>query len=334
VAEKEEKSASIPWLPLITLIGVGSGLLLFFPQLTSSRPGGGEPQLAEKTFDDQTVDARLWQDPLGVAIASQQKEEKQNSTHSIKSFQELLINKCFAESAEQANRVEIFAVMVPGGPYVEDVERRLRSRRAVVEGLSKAGYNPEKDHEIGYFSVPWPPLQPSVTTCVALLEANRNNDEGHRIASVQMWATRGGKEPETHNLLVPYEWCEPGIFQVTNPKTGKPFDVKKPIPHILLLWLTDDAFGDAPLARLADLISWFRLTFYDYGRVDSERFLVYDYGRVNSVPLPVFNVLGPDNSGTLRKMVLEAKEDTWNDDTRECLTTTHVYSSQAGAAES
>src|SRR5260221_4016231 len=87
-----------------------------------------------------------------------------------------------------------------------------------------------------------------------------------------------------------------------------------------MLWLTDDAFRDAPLARLADLISWFRLTFYDYGRVDS-------------VPLPVFNVLGPDNSGTLRKMVLEAKDDLWDDETRRSLETTHVYSSQAAAAD-
>jgi hypothetical protein len=51
-------------------------------------------------------------------------------------------------------------------------------------------------------------------------------------------------------------------------------------------------------------------------------------------PLPVFTVLGPDNSGTLRTMVMEAKDDPWNDETRQCLTTTHIYSSQAAAAES
>ena len=54
MAENEEKSASIPWLPLITLIGVGSGVLLFFPQLISSRPGGGDLQLAGDTLDRQT----------------------------------------------------------------------------------------------------------------------------------------------------------------------------------------------------------------------------------------------------------------------------------------
>jgi hypothetical protein len=74
--ENEEKATSIPWLPLITLIGVGSGVLLFFPQLTSSRPRGGDPQLGGSTFNSQTIDARLWQDPLGVAAADQEVNEK------------------------------------------------------------------------------------------------------------------------------------------------------------------------------------------------------------------------------------------------------------------
>ena len=63
-------------VPLITLIGVGSGVFLFLPQLLSSRPGGGDPRLARNTFDEQPIDARLWQDPLGVATANREKTEK------------------------------------------------------------------------------------------------------------------------------------------------------------------------------------------------------------------------------------------------------------------
>jgi hypothetical protein len=167
VAEKEEKSVSVPWLPLLTLIGVVSGVLFFFPQLISSRPGGGDIRLAEYTFDPQTVDARLWQDPLGVTFENWQRHLESGKAHSISLFQDGLINRCFVASpkfppkeelrlVEQANqqpaltqRVKILAVMIPGGPYVEDVERRLRSRRAVIEGLGVAGYDPEKDHELG-----------------------------------------------------------------------------------------------------------------------------------------------------------------------------------------
>jgi hypothetical protein len=340
MAEKEENSASIPWLPLITLIAAGSGVLLFFPQLISSRPGGGDSRLAGNTFDYQSIDARLWQDPLGVAISDREKNErrseeakqKSSAAHSVVQFQKLLITKCFAKSAnypivqsaiyplddelrfeDQASHVLVLAVMIPGGPYVEDVERRLRSRRAVIEALGMADYNPEKDHEIGYFYVPWRPLEPNVATCVRMLEQSRIEDESSPSAvdSGIQPARSNSKKPDANGLLVPYEWCEPADI-------GAP---KNTVAHLLVLWLSDDAFRDAPLARLADLISWFRLKPFSAPQVDFS-------------PLPAFAVLGPDNSGTLHTMVTEAEENPWNNETRQCLATTHFYSSQAAAAES
>jgi hypothetical protein len=333
MAEKEENSPSIPWLPLITLIGVGSGVLLFFPQLLSSRPGGGDPQLAGNTFDEQTVDARLWQDPLGVASADREKTEKdetekkqKSEAHSVTCFQKLLIQKCFAESAinplnkefrfaAQASQLEVFAVMIPGGPYVEDVERRLRARRAVIEALGRAGYDPEKDDEIGYSAIPWQPLAPDAGMGVSALEKKRTEDQAEWLPTLPgiQPARHDWKGPDQkRDLLIPYEWCEQASF---SPE-------RKPVAHLLVLWITDDAFFDAPLARLSDLISWFRLKFNS------------TYGVGELLPLPLFNVLGPDNSGTLHKMVIEAKEDRWNDETRRCLSTKHIYSSQAAAAES
>jgi hypothetical protein len=96
VADKDQKSASISWLPLlIGLIGASGGVFLLFPQLTSSRPGGGEPRLTGATFDEQAINAGLWQDPLGVAIADWQAHEH-CVEHSVTRFQELVIDKCFA----------------------------------------------------------------------------------------------------------------------------------------------------------------------------------------------------------------------------------------------
>ena len=332
MAETEEKSNSIPWLPLITLIGVSSGVFFFFPQLISSRPGGGESQLAGNTFDYQTIVARLWQDPLGVAIADREKNTDQESkekfqkycaVHCVAEFQRLVIEKCFAKSAnyrldddsgfseEQSKQIRILAVMIPGGPYVEDVERRLRSRCAVIEGLASEGYVPEKDDEIGYFDVPWQPLEPNVTASVRMLEKKRLEDE--KCSS----STEPRIQPSRRNcdgsnaagLPVPYEWFAPeGVGD------------EKPVEHVLVLWLIDNSFRDAPLARLADLISWFRLKAVD--RFDAHVFSP-----------PVFKVLGPDNSGTLHTMVMEAAEDPWSTEMRECLATTHIYSCQASAAE-
>ena len=211
MAEQEEKSAPIPWLPLITLIGAGSGFLLLFPQLTSSRPGGGDSRLAGNTFDHQTIDARLWQDPLGVAISDREKNEKRgeeakqknSAAHSVVEFQKLLIKKCFADSAnyplvrsiiyplddelrleDQASQVQVLAVMIPGGPYVEDVERRLRSRRAVIEALGVADYNPEKDQQPPAAEPPpQPPAEPEPTP-VDDVELPDDLDSGADLTSV------------------------------------------------------------------------------------------------------------------------------------------------------
>ncbi len=196
MAEKEEISGGFPWLPLVTLLTVGSGVILLLPQITSSRPGGGDPKLVQ-TFDPQAINARLWQDPLGVVIADQgtnvATELKLPNEHSIDHFQDLLIEKCIPkppffpltrerlikENAERGResteRLQICAVMIPGGPYVEDVERRIRARRAVIEALGEAHYRPEQDHELGYVCLPWQPLVQNVTAAVSRLERNRAN---------------------------------------------------------------------------------------------------------------------------------------------------------------
>jgi hypothetical protein len=330
--ETDDSSGSFPWIPLITAIGLVSGFLLFLPQITSSRPGGGDPKLANPSFAPQSIDARLWQDPLGSAAADIEEEKKLEAvqpitrsldaiqSHEIEQFQRLLIDKILTGEASSntvtilpnaLERLEVLAVLVPGGPYVEDVERRLRARRAIVEALGEKGYEPEEDHKLQYFNVPWQSLAPNcrrAITAVQEMRGREENDLPRSSGGQSLIPTRAKGRPLGPNLLVPFEWYERDRFS-----TGK-----SNIVHMLVLWLNDDAFLDAPLTRLSDLISWFR---------------VFDFNDKQLLPLPQFNILGPDNSGTLRKMVLETKENEWNDSTRDCLATTHIYSSQAAAAD-
>ncbi len=269
MAENQQTSGDFPWLPLITLIAVGSGVFFLLPQITTSRPGGGDPKLVT-TFDPQAINARLWQDPLGVVSVDQDRDKERpqsRMTHSIRLFQELLRAKYFWESpnlvltrenlreasAQRLQRFQPFdicAVMIPGGPYVEDVERRIRARRAVIEGLGLAHYGPEKDHEVGYICLPWRPLAQNVSPSVSMLEEDRNaSQEPATAPSVRPKPVRQGSESlDNPSLLVPYEWFEVEDCGVEG----------TPDRHLLMLWLNDDAFVDAPLARLADLVSWFR----------------------------------------------------------------------------
>lgn len=347
MAESEEQSATIPWLSLITLICISTGIIFFFPQLTSSRPGGGDSTLLTKRFGDETVNARLWQDPLGVAIEDGEsvgedgQKKKYNFPHSITRFQELFIAKCtnrqnpeiwhslerqLPDLTRYPEGVQILAVMIPGGPYVEDVERRLRSRRAVLEALGSGwrsrGFDPEKEHEIGYFSVPWPGYGPTTTLSAHSVEKSRSKnyrvfDQHKRPLSRHI--TEGAIMPvrrltpyqlrtdTRRSLLIPFEWCE-AEYPETQPS------------QVLILWLNDEEFVDAPIARLADLISWFQLR------------LINTTGHAN-LYLPSLTVLGPDNSGTLHQMLVETNEHPWSKETAKYLATTHILSSQASAAE-
>ena len=45
----------------------------------------------------------------------------------------------------------MLGITVPGAPYPEDVERRRRTRYAVLAGLEQAGFGPEDRRHIGYF---------------------------------------------------------------------------------------------------------------------------------------------------------------------------------------
>lgn len=348
MADNEEKS-SIPWLPLITFIAVSSGVLLYFQQLTSSRPGGGDPTLADKTFDSQTIDARLWQDPVAVTIGDSEvtnakgTKRRDEGRHRVDEFRSVFLRQWFGDTDKlnqalvaadpdsvgyHLERLLVLGVMIPGGPYVEDVERRLRSRRAVIEALGsgwrKQTYNPEKDHEIGYFCIPWLRAEPTSESAVKVLQENRRMWQAWSSETLVQYCgiaysgsvncvmrvpCSSGEDADA--LVVPYEWFEPQ----TSDGQRNSFN------HILVLWLIDDAFTDAPLARLADFVSWFELK-SSCGR--SRRELM----------VPTFRVLGPDNSGTLRRMVLEAKKQDWDTDTRECLGAVHMYSNQASAAES
>src|SRR5439155_7818501 len=52
--------------------------------------------------------------------------------------------------------VLLLAVMVDAGPYSEQGESRLRSRQAVLEGLSESGFVPLDGEHIGFVTSAWP----------------------------------------------------------------------------------------------------------------------------------------------------------------------------------
>lgn len=222
MAEQENKGGgSISWANATALlVAVAGGISLLISPIISSRPQKGSRPV--QTVADQDVDARLWQDPLRVAIdhfesAGSRKGDalKRAKEHLDKLSLDISL---LGGSTDGPKKLLILPVMIPGGPYAENNERRLRTRHAVVSGLAVSGYTPQDGERIGYFVLP------------------------------QLDGATEGRSAH----LVPYEWFRRPSenFGLSNPKGAI---------HILILWVRDDLPGAGPLQTLrilAEALRW------------------------------------------------------------------------------
>jgi hypothetical protein len=108
--------------------------------------------------------------------------------------------------------------MVDSGPYSEQAESRLRTRVAVLEGLSESGFVPMDGEHIGFVTANWP-----------LPETNTPSP------------------PIERALLLPWEECE----AVDDPKNVFPTGTKRAV----VVWLPAVSFDSNPLRCFAALIS-------------------------------------------------------------------------------
>lgn len=108
--------------------------------------------------DAQDVDARLWQDPFTAVDAANTDKPPEISPPSSGSkpaakpptthtSQQVYYNTRFTK----ADHVTVLAVTLPGGPYQEAAEARMRRRYAVLSGLANQEYTPVDEQHIGYF---------------------------------------------------------------------------------------------------------------------------------------------------------------------------------------
>jgi len=167
----DDKSSSLLIPNLLVLLLVGWGIYSTPAPLDSSRPEGA-------TFDGvpergmQQVEARLWQDPLAVTYAAIEKAGGGKRTggewepptirgHPLTGIAQVYQN--WKEKTPSGDTPLLFlTVYLPGSPYPQAVERRLRTRYAVISALANAGYQPHSSSNIGCTYYPPKPGQQPV----------------------------------------------------------------------------------------------------------------------------------------------------------------------------
>ncbi len=173
MSEQNTSSDTSSQVPGIAVVAMILGFLVYKDTaFESSRPSMTE---AEKTSTED-VRARLWQDPFeavqlhikqtgysgepGEIIELDKKHSIQmgkapqricnsgNPNNHAHSIEEL---RCQIQRDTQENEeLRVVAVMIPGGPYAEDREWRLRYRYAVISQLTDMNYIPENPEHIGF----------------------------------------------------------------------------------------------------------------------------------------------------------------------------------------
>ena len=224
MADNNKPKFDLPWGTLLPLLAVLAGVIATYKPLVSERPSVPSEKTAP-AIAAQDVDARLWQDPIGVAqkqksLLNQQGDgpAKQASAnlHDICALAALLDQDVKAFS-EIARPVLLLAVMLDAGPYSEQAESRLRTRHAVLEGLSESGFMPIDGEHIGFVTATWPPPEAKVPSL-----------------------------PVKDALLLPWEECE----AIDDRERVFPPDTKR----VVVVWLPAANFNFNPLRCLASLI--------------------------------------------------------------------------------
>ena len=113
----------------------------------------------------QDVNARLWQDPFAAVKNANEETPKKNLSIKVSDGRTLAWEASLADESQSHDNNQIYkdnfpapkdvitviAVTLPGGPYQEAAEDRMRRRYAVLSALANQAATPRDEQHIGYF---------------------------------------------------------------------------------------------------------------------------------------------------------------------------------------
>jgi hypothetical protein len=210
---KGSGESKIALVGVVTLAVALAGVLLVKEPLRSSRPVGTGLEV-KQTTSEQSVRARLWEDPLaavqrGMSDAPSRVVPKSTPGQSADSFlfQRLKpLRLAIADRVKKDEQITVLLVTMSGDPYAESVESRIRDRYAVGTALGVACYVPE--------------------------------DEGH-LSFVEGIAQGAGP-------ALPYEWYRLRKTRVCGEGQDR-------AENTLVVWIPDDALSQGFFATLTSL---------------------------------------------------------------------------------
>jgi len=201
--------------------------------------------------------------PQRICNSGEQLEETE--AHSIEELRCQIQRDTPINKEKNVVDLQVLAVMVPGGPYAEEKEWRLRSRYAVISGMANAGFTPVDAEHIGFVDFK--------KKCINAIKAKEK-----KTAQFCDWPP-----------YMPYEWFEPDRKY----NSGE----KEKANRVLVLWLDNHAYeqNKSPINMLGKL----KEEIMPRHMKNDNKFCQDRCVEIN------FNIIGPHNSTTLQKMYNE-----------------------------
>lgn len=210
--DNPRKSIELPWPAIAAALVALGGVFVYLNPLQTSRPP--ERTGFHLSFNDlQDVDARLWQDPLRTA----------------------------AEHEAQAQaRIEAGRKVPVEDPFhaVKELRKKLRSADSSKHSVSVLAVMIQGGAYAEYSETR---LRMRHAVLEALGKQKYVPQDGEHIGYIKIDQPIDNPDPEWNwqGMIVPFEWCEREVHK----------DVE-PLDQICVLWLRDEEFKNAPLARL------------------------------------------------------------------------------------
>lgn len=215
--KKESKSSfSLPVILLIAAVIAGGVFKLYAP-MDSMRPPH-ESSREDILLTGENILSRMWQDPF-QAVEKHEKRHTEMLPHEHTKCR-LMINPEDNENA--IDSLLVLPVLTTAGIYAEDIEKRLRSRYAVLSALHTAGYRAENASHIG-------------------------------VLDLDFGEIESGAETDKHYHQVPYEWFVLDPLKVEDQKYPTN---NNHVDKVLVLWLGDEYFHEKGLETLSKLFCY------------------------------------------------------------------------------
>ncbi|HEX3494865.1 MAG TPA: hypothetical protein VHT48_05795 [Methylocella sp.] len=260
--------------------------------------------LAEARLEEhaapQEVEARLWQDPIGAVDKFRDRSGARDVEQKCLANPLLEAPPCKLPLGKNDKKTLVLGVTVSGAPYPEDIERRRRTRYAVLAGLEQARFGPEDRRHIGYFVWSQSPSQAPFLSKKALelpLLAWGVPASAHfacvSAACVSTATMVHGVWPlfSLFQSLPDAALAEPAIVPYERfkrlPDAPEANDL---VDSVLVLWLKDDVLMQKPLTALDALV----------GKLHR------DQNSANRDQNSAIKFIGPSSSDMLQEMVNEA----------------------------